>query len=184
MAVIVDRYLTRSRRSVLGQVYNLDQLHIMPFGTCWFVLILYFTEWPINDQKIEPNNECHFSLWRSPLTKIHRRNPCPRQILRRNFIMVVTAQTKKTIFFNWVGIASKAVVPSGELFQIRVREIIRGWRLTFWSGEIMDRANAIIVCIMFGAWIRKIRRTSLKGFGNIRQKIRHCDFLVASIHVP
>ena len=40
----------------------------------------------------------------------------------------------------------------------------------------MDRANAIIVCIMFGAWIQKIRRTSLKGFGNIRLKIRHCDF--------
>ena len=40
----------------------------------------------------------------------------------------------------------------------------------------MDRANAIIVCIMFGAWIRKIRRTSSKGFGNIRSKIRHCDF--------
>ena len=42
----------------------------------------------------------------------------------------------------------------------------------------MDRANTIIVCIMFGAWIRKIRRISLKGFGTIRQKIRHCDFLL------
>ena len=42
----------------------------------------------------------------------------------------------------------------------------------------MDRANAIIVRIMFGAWIRKIRRTSLKGFGNIRQKIRHCFLLL------
>ena len=42
----------------------------------------------------------------------------------------------------------------------------------------MDRANDIIVCIMIGAWIRKIRRTYLKGFGTIRQKIRHCDFLL------
>ena len=31
----------------------------------------------------------------------------------------------------------------------------------------MDRANAIIVCIMFGAWIQKILRTSLKRFGTI-----------------
>ena len=29
----------------------------------------------------------------------------------------------------------------------------------------MDRANTIIVCIMFGAWIRKIRRTSCKDLG-------------------
>ena len=42
----------------------------------------------------------------------------------------------------------------------------------------MDRANAIILCIMFGSWIRKARRTSLKGFGTIRQKIRHFDFLL------
>ena len=46
-----------------------------------------------------------------------------------------------------------------------------GFRLTFRSGEIMDRANAIIACIMFGAWIRKIRKTSLKGFGTIRQNM-------------
>ena len=26
----------------------------------------------------------------------------------------------------------------------------------FLSGEIMDLANAVIVCIMFGAWIQKI----------------------------
>ena len=29
---------------------------------------------------------------------------------------------------------------------------------------------------MFDAWIWKIWRTSLKGFGTIRRKIRHCDF--------
>ena len=44
----------------------------------------------------------------------------------------------------------------------------------------MDQANANIVCIMFGAWIWKIRGTSqsLKGFGTIRQKIQHCYFLL------
>ena len=42
------------------------------------------------------------------------------------------------------------------------------YSLIFRSGEIMDRANAIIVCIMFGAWIWKIRRTSLQRFGTIR----------------
>ena len=47
-------------------------------------------------------------------------------------------------------------------------KIICRYRLTFWFGEIMDRANTIIVCIMFGAWIRKIQRTSLKRFGTIR----------------
>ena len=31
---------------------------------------------------------------------------------------------------------------------------------------------------MFGAWIRKIRRISLKGFGTIRRKIRHFNFLL------
>ena len=58
------------------------------------------------------------------------------------------------------------------------REIISWLRLTFRSRESMDLGNAIIVCIMFGAWIRKIRRTSLKGFGIIRQKILHCYFLL------
>ena len=43
------------------------------------------------------------------------------------------------------------------------------------SGEIMVQANAIFV---FSAWIRRIWRTSLKGVGTIRQKIRHCDFLL------
>ena len=45
--------------------------------------------------------------------------------------------------------------------------------LTSRSGDIMVQANAIFV---FDAWIRKIWRTSLKGFGTIRQKIRYCDF--------
>ena len=45
----------------------------------------------------------------------------------------------------------------------------------------MDRTNAIIVCIMFGAWIRKILRISLKGFGTIRRKIRHFRFFVTLI---
>ena len=31
---------------------------------------------------------------------------------------------------------------------------------------------------MFGAWIWKILRIFLKGFGTIRQKIRHFDFLL------
>ena len=41
----------------------------------------------------------------------------------------------------------------------------------------MDRANAIIVCIMISAWIHIILSTSLKRFGTIRQKILHCDLL-------
>ena len=40
-------------------------------------------------------------------------------------------------------------------------EIIRWLRLSFRSGEIMDQANDIIVCIMFGAWTWKIGSTSL-----------------------
>ena len=50
-------------------------------------------------------------------------------------------------------------------------------RQLFGSEEIMDGANDIIVYIMFDAWIRKIRRTSLKWFGTIRQKILHRDLL-------
>ena len=42
----------------------------------------------------------------------------------------------------------------------------------------MDQANAIIVHILFGVWIRKTRRTSLKVFGTIRKKIQHCHFLL------
>ena len=44
----------------------------------------------------------------------------------------------------------------------------------------MDRASAIIVCVMFGAWIWKICRIVLKGLGNgtVRQKIWHCEFVI------
>ena len=42
--------------------------------------------------------------------------------------------------------------------------------------EINTTDHKSITAVMFGVRIRKIRRTSLKGFGNIRQKILHCDF--------
>ena len=61
-------------------------------------------------------------------------------------------------------------------------------RLTFRSGEIMELAddltNAIIACIMFGAWIWEIWKTSLKGFGTIRQKNTTLQFFIALINVP
>ena len=42
----------------------------------------------------------------------------------------------------------------------------------------MDGSNAIIVCITFDAWIQKIRKTSLIGFGTITvYQAKICDLL-------
>ena len=58
---------------------------------------------------------------------------------------------------------------------LSLKEIISGLRL--WTEQTAP--NAIIVFIMFGSWIWKISRTSLKRFTvrDYTQKIRHCDLL-------
>ena len=83
-----------------------------------------------------------------------------KSISAHNFLMKVFVKQ----FVNWLSL----------------KEIISWLRLNFQSWDLMDGANAIIMCIMFGSWILKIWRTSLKRLGAIRQKYDIVNYCIAS----
>ena len=83
-----------------------------------------------------------------------------KSISAHNFLMKVFVKQ----FVNWLSL----------------KEIISWLRLNFQSWDLMDGANAIIMCIMFGSWILKIWRTSLKRLGAIRQKYDIVNCCIAS----
>ena len=65
---------------------------------------------------------------------------------------------------------------------LTLKEIISGLRLNSQSWKIMDRINAIILCIMFGAWMMldpEITKNVFRGFGpwDYEAKVWYCDSL-------
>ena len=101
---------------------------------------------------------------------------CSDHVWNQSYWSVITRASQPTYFLMKVSV--KQCVN-----RLSLKEIISWLRMNFWSWKIMDWANAIIVCTMFGAWIWKRWITSfkLKGFGTIRQKILHCQVVICWI---
>ena len=73
---------------------------------------------------------------------------CSDHVWNQSYWSVIIRASQPTYFLMKVSV--KQCVN-----RLSLKEIISWLRMNFWSWKIMDWANAIIVCTMFGAWIWK-----------------------------